>query len=235
MVVIPRTFAIATKEVTVEQYQRFGMNMPDHGFGVDQYSPECDGPQNGPSWYDAVAYCNWLSAQEGLPNNQWCYIPNEAGAYAAGMSIPADVLERTGYRLPTEAEWEYACRAGAVTSRYYGHSIALLDAYAWYQSSGRGRAWTCGHLNSNDLGLFDMLGNLYEWCQSRYVSSEPGKGKKRCDRINISEIIREKIPRTIRGGSFSILPPKVRSANRDSLPPASRGNNFGFRLCKTCR
>ena len=113
-------------------------------------------------------YCNWLSEQEGLPKDQWCYLPNEAGAYAEGMTIPADVLERTGYRLPTEAEWEYACRAGAVTSRYYGHSIDLLDAYAWYQANSKEHAWTCGSLLPNDLGLFDMLGNVFEWCQDQH-------------------------------------------------------------------
>ena len=100
-----------------------------------------------------------------MPKDQWCYLPNEAGAYDEGMTIPADVLQRTGYRLPTEAEWEYACRAGAVTSRYYGHSIDLLGAYAWYQANSKEHAWPCGSLLPNDLGLFDMLGNVYEWCQ----------------------------------------------------------------------
>ncbi len=112
------------------------------------------------TWYIAANFCNWLSEQEGLPKDQWCYLRNEAGAYAEGMTIPADVLKRTGYRLPTEAEWEYACRAGAVTSRYYGQSIDLLGDYARYQANSRDHAWTCGSLLPNDLGLFDMLGNV---------------------------------------------------------------------------
>ena len=139
-----------------------------------------------PDWYTAAHYCNWLSEQEGLPKDQWCYLPNEAGAYAEGMSIPADVLERTGYRLPTEAEWEYACRAGAVTSRYYGHSIDLLDAYAWYQANSKEHAWTCGSLLPNDLGLFDMLGNVYEWCQGNF--NAPRTGKEGIHRTNITII-----------------------------------------------
>jgi formylglycine-generating enzyme required for sulfatase activity len=120
---IPRRFAIAAKEVTIEQFQRF---LKVGGITIDRYqvsasilskfSPDPDGPWIAPDWYSAAHYCNWFSEQEGLPKDQWCYLPNEAGAFAEGMTIPADVLERTGFRLPTEAEWEYACRAGAVTT-----------------------------------------------------------------------------------------------------------------------
>ncbi|MFI5457552.1 MAG: formylglycine-generating enzyme family protein [Isosphaerales bacterium] len=129
--VIPRRFAIADKEVSVEQYQRFVNTNPQFG-GLDpsfltRYSPDPSGPMISVNWYGAAAYCNWLSEQEGLPKDQWCYLRNAAEAYSEGMTIPANVLARTGYRLPTEAEWECACRAGTITSRYHGLSIDLLE------------------------------------------------------------------------------------------------------------
>ena len=237
---IPRRFAIAAKEVTVEQFQRFlklgGITIESYQLPasfLSKFSPDPKGPWIAPDWYTAAHYCNWLSEQEGLPKEHWCYLPNEAGAYAEGMSIPADVLQRTGYRLPTEAEWEYACRAGTVTSRYYGHSLDLLYAYAWYQANSKEHAWTCGSLFPNDLGLFDMLGNTYEWCQDSSNASRPAKEGIYNDTINISESIIEKNPRLLRGGTFDFLPAVVRSAYRDRLAPSGRSTNFGFRPSRT--
>ena len=86
-------------------------------------------------------------------------MPNERGKYAEGMRIKADALNLSGYRLPTEAEWEYACRAGVATSRYYGSSIDLLERYAQYNKPQQSRL-PCGSLLPNDLGLSDMLGNM---------------------------------------------------------------------------
>ena len=157
---IPRRFAIATKEVTVEQYQGFlKQNPKNKRLGIDRFSPGVTCPVNGLTWYEAVAFCNWLSEQEGIPEDQWCYEPNSPGDYAARMRIKAGALERTGYRLPTEAEWEYACRAGAGTSRHYGLSDDLLPRYARHLANGGDHSWPVGGLLPNDLGLFDMLGN----------------------------------------------------------------------------
>ena len=116
---IGRTFAIAAKAVTVEQFLRF---RKDYNRVHPKIVPADDCPVPGTTWYEAAEYCNWLSKQEGLPEKQWCYEPNKAGKFAEGMKMAPGYLKRNGYRLPTESEWEYACRAGAVTSRYYGQS-----------------------------------------------------------------------------------------------------------------
>src|SRR6202030_1436175 len=84
-------------------------------------------------------------------------------------------LSLTGYRLPTEAEVECACRAGAVTSRYYGESEELLGKYGWYFQNARERTWPVGSKKPNDLGLFDLHGNVYTWCQESYGDYPAGK------------------------------------------------------------
>jgi formylglycine-generating enzyme required for sulfatase activity len=239
-VTIPHRFAIATKEVTVEQFQRFAAETDEYKMDEDtqtalrRYSPDPDGPWIGASWYAAAAYCNWLSQQEGLPQDQWCYIPNKAGKYAEGMTIPADVLQRKGYRLPTEWEWEYACRAGTITSRYYGASVELLGNYAWYLANSHERAWPCGRLLPNDLGLFDMLGNVYEWSQDAKGAGRPEKQGIYSDRIAAAEAIDDRRPCVSRGGACLVLPLEVRSAYRISDSPTLTSIYNGFRLAKTC-
>jgi formylglycine-generating enzyme required for sulfatase activity len=185
------------------------------------------------SWYIAAEYCNWLSEQEGLPRDQWCYLPNRANAYTEGMTIPANVLDRTGYRLPTAAEWEYACRSGTVTSYYFGQSIELLDKYVWANSQEHARS--CGSLLPNDLGLFDMLGNEFEWVQDSFYRSLPGRRARFSDIIYISECINEKPPRLLRGGQFAHIPAWVRSAIRLGSAPSHRDLSVGFRPARTYR
>jgi formylglycine-generating enzyme required for sulfatase activity len=238
-IAIPRRFAIATKEVTVEQFQRF---LKSHGqFDISsrgtlkKYSPRPDGPWIAATWYAAAAYCNWLSAREGLSE---CYRRSADGSYAEGMTIPVDVLKRTGYRLPTEAEWEYACRAGAATSRYHGASIELLPRYTWYQSNSEGRARPCGSLLPNDLGLFDMLGNVYEWCQDRDDAYRPSRRRSpldvtTIDDTTIEETVVDKQSRMFRGGTFTGTPDELRSSARSAELPRFEYYLMGFRLART--
>ena len=183
------------------------------------------------SWYAAAGYCNWLSRKENLPE---CYEPNDEGKYADGMKIRADALQRTGYRLPTEAEWEYACRAGAMTSRYYGLSEKLLGQYAWYLYNTDGdRARPCGTKLPNDLGLFDMLGNVYEWCNGQYEDYPPDKGGNVDDNITIYEYVKDTHPRPLRGGTFFYIPAYMRSAIRRPVTPSYQDIFIGFRPSRT--
>ena len=232
-VVIPRRFAIAAKEVSKEQWQAFVKQNPEWALdaaAVNRYSPEPNGPMIGFSWYIAAAFCNWLSEQEGLPKEQWCYLPAENGKYITGMTIPADVLRRRGYRLPTEAEWEYACRSGTMTSRYHGISLDQLNGYAWYRVNDKDYARTCGSLQPNDLGLFDMLGNVAEWVQDE---NQPYKaGQDILDDITTMSRITEH-PRVLRGGTFNYPSASVRSAFRSRSAPADRYDIYGFRPSRT--
>jgi serine/threonine protein kinase/formylglycine-generating enzyme required for sulfatase activity/tetratricopeptide (TPR) repeat protein len=235
---IPRRFAIAVKEVSKENWERFARANPQYnllaGF-VNQHSPDPDGPMIGFTWYIAAHFSNWLSEQEGLPKDQWCYLQNKAGAYAEGMSIPADVLKRKGYRLPSEAEWEYACRAGAVTSRYFGNSVVLLDAYARYQTNSTEHAWACGSLLPNDLGRFDMLGNEFEWCQDSINDTRPSRNGSYYDNINVITYLNGINPRLLRGATFDLRAAYVRSAVRIGSAPANRNSLYGFRPARTYR
>src|SRR5262249_9009864 len=202
-------FAVATKLVTVAELKKCLPAFPRH----EQWSLGEDTPGGGVSWYIAARYCNWLSEQEKVPKDQWCYEPNAKGKYAEGMKVKPNYRSLSGYRLPTEAEWEHACRAGTLTAWAHGSDEALLGHYAWYTVNANTIMHPVGSLKPNALGLFDMHGNAWQWCQDVYGEKD---NKDIEDVKNINS-------RVLRGGSFLIGARFVRSAYRGRDVPAKSG------------
>jgi formylglycine-generating enzyme required for sulfatase activity len=230
---IGHSYALASKEVTVAQARQCPHFLKH--FSNDQYSPTVDCPVNNVTWYQAAAYCNWLSEKENIPKDQWCYEPNRGGEYAEGMKVAPHSMQLTGYRQPTEAEWEYACRAGASTSRYYGETEELLREYAWYVRNSHERSMVpVGSLLPNDLGLFDMLGNALEWCLNEKLDYQAGRPGEAVEHFaNIGGQVPIDVERMLRGSSFPSLAWNVRCAYRAWYQPAYRYVNIGFRPART--
>ena len=197
------------------------------------FSRTPDSPQVAVSWYDAAQYCNWLSERDGLPKSQWVY-PENIDAQQ-GIELPAGYLHRTGYRLPTEAEWEYAARAGTTTSRHFGDDEGLLNWYAWYdRTTNRERAFPVAQLLPNQWGLFDMLGNVWEWTLDRR-QPYPLDGKVTVDVEDSMLQVSNGVARTRRGGSFADQWFTARSAHRGDVTyfPNQTRDNVGFRVART--
>jgi WD40 repeat protein/formylglycine-generating enzyme required for sulfatase activity len=201
LVKITKPFYLGVYEVTQGQYENVMRTRPWQGKGFVQEGS--DYPATWVNWGDAVAFCRKLSKQEGVE-----------------------------YRLPTEAEWEYACRAGTTTAFSFGDDASKLGQYAWYNKSawdiGEEYAHGVGRKLPNPWGLYDLHGNVWEWCQdwyARYGSETvsdpkgPAQGKYRL----------------LRSGAFRHIPTYARSAFRFYGQPGSRNANGGFRVARTYR
>lgn len=197
LVRITKPFYFGLHEVTQAEYQQV------MGVNPSQLTAQSEShPVEGVSWDNAVEFCRRLSE-----------LPEEK---AAGRV----------YRLPTEAQWEYACRAGRRTAFSFGNDPAGLDQSAWFAGNAKGRTHPVGERRSNPWGLFDMLGNVAEWCGDWFATDYyqqallenpwgPPSGHGR----------------VIRGGSFrETWPGALRSASRLASPASGRNEAVGFRI-----
>ncbi|HEY7331226.1 MAG TPA: protein kinase [Gemmataceae bacterium] len=222
---IGRTFALAATAVTKEQFLRF---QPKYTNNQMQRYPDPTCPIGGVLWYEGAVYCNWLSKEDGISEDQWCYeIKGNA------VKLRERYLSLSGYRLPTEAEMEYATRAGALTSRYYGETEELLPYYAWYFKNSHDRTWPVGSLKPNDLGLFDVQGNLFTSCQQKYKDSPANKGGEVVVDQEDELVVTSTDGLVARGGSFGLQASFVRSALRQVYVPTMRYHILGIRPART--
>ena len=228
-------FCLQAKELTQGEWTALGFPNPSS-------FPDCDEcPVETLNWYEAIAYANAISSAMRLDP---CYDVSEStGTPGAGCgdvdlvcaggftytSVELTSNDCTGFRLPTEAEWELAIRAGTSTAWYCGDNSSCTTEIAWHLLNSDSRTHAAGTLDANDWGLYDMSGNVWEWVWDRYGEeyyesspSDDPQGPESGDN------------RVARGGAFNVdCEFHCRSANRESQDPVTRSHNVGFRLAKT--
>jgi formylglycine-generating enzyme required for sulfatase activity len=222
------TIAVSAYETTVEQFHKFRTGFVNHSYSA---TPDC--PANNIPWYDAAGYCRWLSEQEGIAEDQMVFPPVDQ--IGPDMKLPKNWLARTGYRLATDREFEFACRAGTTTSRYCGAGRELLPSHAWHLNCSDDHAWPVGTLKPNALGLSDMLGNVAERCiRVQGLPQLTDFGQSNGDAIGADQ---EMFPIGNQGlaigGDFGDLSQNVRAARRTGVPATAQWGTIGFRVVRT--
>ena len=205
---ISRPFYLGIYEVTQREYAQIMKTNPSKFRGSDSL------PVEQVSWFEAVIFCNKLSEREGRK------------PYYRIDGQKVSVLGGNGFRLPTEAEWEYSCRAGTKTTFPFGSNDTDIGKYAWFDKNSAGKTHPVGKKKPNGFGLYDMMGNVFEWCGDwfavDYYEKSPG--------TDPTGPARETELRVIRGGGWTIDAVLLRSAYRNRSRPIDRYDIIGFRV-----
>ncbi len=217
-------FYMGKYEVTFDEYDAFceatGRSKPsDWGWG--------NRPVINVSWWDAIAYCNWLSQKEGLPvAYRLCGEPSEGQMLDANGNVTTDITKVLGYRLPTEAEWEYAARGGKHHSPYKYSGSNNVDEVAWYGGDSGDKTHEIGLKLPNALGIYDMSGNVWEWCSDWWYEYTETPTTNPYNSTAGSYRVR-------RGGSWNDNATSTRVAFRFGASPTGTADSLGFRIART--
>ncbi|MDP3177680.1 MAG: SUMF1/EgtB/PvdO family nonheme iron enzyme, partial [Spirochaetaceae bacterium] len=218
------SFTISKYEITQAQYSTVIGREPSY------FTGNVARPVERVTWYEAVEFCNELSRLENLDMVYTISGRTPATGYPITSASVAADWSKGGYRLPTEAEWEYAAIGGKQLADFQYAGSNTVGDVGWYSVNSSETTHAVGEKLPNELGLLDMSGNVIEWCwdwyQSDYYTSSEASGPNPKGPVAGSN-------RVMRGGSYySSTTNTLRSANRESKIPSLIGANYGFRVAR---